>query len=352
MEREIEGQQPPHLHQQAPDPDPTSRGKASDKPAMPAEKPSPLTVRQLPLWRSKISQLATRYPLTRRKLVVAAVIVGVLALFFGLRSPSPPSVPTQTAPDTRQFSITNRPTLVFEHFIGNVNIMPGPSGQVSIKEKKNGETDSIAIHYTQHGDTITVTVDIPGGLMVDTWVDFDVTVPGHAGLTTTMATGTLEATDLSGRIALSNTNGAIWATNLAGSIGLKTQSGAITLTNVSGQVAVATQNGTITTTATHLQGRSSIQAESGTINFHGTLSRTGSYLFQNSNGAVGLTLPPGSAFVLAAHTASGSINSDFRGVTIYHENGHSEARGAAGAAAHAQLTIQTAGGSIDLHQGG
>ena len=352
MEREIEGQQPPPRHRQAPDPHPTARGNAPDEPTAPTEAPSSPTARHLLLWRSTIARFATRHPLTRRKLAVAAVIVGVLAFLFGIRSPSPPSVPQQTAPDTHQFSVTDRPTLVFDHFIGNVNVSPGPDGQVSIKEKKNGETDSIVIHYAQHGNTITVTADIPGGLMVDTWVDFDVTVPAHAGLTTNLATGTLEATNLSGRIALSNSNGAIWATNLAGSIGLKTQSGSINLANVSGQVAVATQNGTITTTATHLQGRSSIQAESGTINFHGTLSRTGSYLFQNTNGAVGLTLPPSSAFVLAARTASGSINSDFRGVTIFHENGYSAARGAVGAAAHAQLTIQTAGGSIDLHQGG
>jgi hypothetical protein len=304
------------------------------------------------LWLSRVSQLATRHPLTGRKVAAVAVIVGVLAFLFGLRSPSPPSGALQTAPDTRQFSLSNRPTLIFDHLIGNVNVTPGPSGQVSIKEKKNGETDSIVIHYAQHGDTITVTVDIPGGLMTDTWADFDVTVPEHAGLTAAVATGTLEATHLSGEITLSNTNGAIWATNLAGSIGLKTQSGSINLTNVNGQVVAATQNGTITATATHLQGRSSIQAESGTIDFHGTLSRTGSYLFHNSNGAVGLTLPPSSAFVVAARTSSGSINSDFRGVAVSHENGYSEARGTVGAAAHAHLTIQTAGGSIDLHQGG
>lgn len=347
----MKSQPPPPPHQPDPDPEPAGRGDSPDALTAPSEQPPSTPAWQPPAWLSRSSQLASRRPPMGRMLVVGAVVVGVFAFIFGLRSPSP-SVPPQTAPDTRQFSVTNRPTLVFNHFIGNVNITPGPSGQVSIKEKKNGETDSITINYAQHGDTITITVDIAGGLMVDTWVDFDVQVPGRAGLNTTVATGTLEATGLSGQITLNNTNGAMWATNLTGSIDLKTQSGSINLTNVSGQVTAATQNGTVTTTATHLQGHSSILAQSGTINFHGTLSRTGSYLFQNSNGAVGLTLPSSSVFVLAARTSSGSINSDFRGVTVAHVNGHSEARGAVGAAAHAQLTIQTAGGSIDLHQGG
>lgn len=330
------------------------RTSAGERPE-PLEEP-PMADRRLPsrLFWALRQQIVALHPPTWRTLAVGAFIVCVAAFIIGMRSPSPsPSAPLPMAPDTRQFSIANRPTLVFEHFIGNVNIMPGPGGRVTIKQKENGETDAIQIHYAQRGDTVTVTVDIPGGLLEDTWVDFDVRVPAHAGVTTTIATGTLEATDLSGRIVLTNTNGAIWATNLTGSTGLKTQSGSINLTHVSGAVAVYTENGTVTTTATHLQGHSSIQAESGTINFHGTLSKTGSYVFRNGNGAVGLTLPSNSAFALDARSASGSINSDFRGIAVVHENGFSQARGTVGGSAGtgAHLIIQTAGGSIDLHQG-
>ena len=351
----MKDQQPSPLHYQASDPDPTTHGSSPEDPLTPSEEePSPaapnalrhLSSRLTTIWQFAVHHL----PSGRTRAVGAILVVGVLAVVIGVRS-STPSVPPQTAPDTKQFSVTNRPTLIFEHFIGNVSIKPGPSGQVSIQEKENGETDAIQIHYAQRAYTITVTVDIAGGLMEDTWVDFDVNVPGSAGFTTTMSTGTLEATNLSGRIELSNTNGAIWATNLTGFIGLKTQSGSINLTNVSGQAVVFTENGTITTSAAHLQGQSSIEAENGTINFHGTLSRAGSYVFQNGNGAVGLTLPSSSAFVLLARTAGGSINSDFRGIAISHEGGTSQGRGTVGSAAHAHLTIHTAGGSIDLHLG-
>lgn len=307
--------------------------------------------------RGQMDELAARARratehLTRRQVGVAgAILAGFLFLVLVLHSQFA-SVPQQTAPDTRRFSIANQPRLVFDHFIGNVNISPGADGQVRIKEKRNGETDAIQIHYAQRGDTITVTVDIPGGQLVDTWVDFDVSVPQHAGFSAAVAAGTLEATNLRGHIALSDTNGSIWATGLTGSISLKTQSGSINLTNVSGEVTAATQNGTITTTATHLGGHSTVQAENGTINFHGTLSRDGSSLFRNGNGAVGLTLPPDSDFSLNAHTASGSISSDFTGVSMSHGSQQLEAHGAVGPVPRAQLTIQTAGGSIGVHQGG
>jgi hypothetical protein len=349
----MKDQQPPPPHQRDPELNPasTAPGNSSDETDVPSRE-VPKTTGPLYSRLSKAWQRATCTPPTWRTLAVCAVVVAVLAFMFGVRSPTPDVTP-QLPVDTKQFSIASHPTLVFEHFIGNVNIKPGPSGQVTIKQKENGETDVIQMHYTQRGDTITVKVDIPGGLMQDTWVDFDVQVPAHAGVTTTMATGTLEATNLGGHIALSNTNGAIWATNLSGSIGLKTQSGSINLTNVTGQVGVFTENGTVTTTATHLQGHSSIQVENGTINFHGTLSRTGSYVFRNGNGAVGVTLPSNLAFALDARSASGSINSDFRGIAVVHENGLSQARGivGTGAGASTHLIIQTAGGSIDLHQG-
>jgi hypothetical protein len=282
--------------------------------------------------------------------MAGVAVVAVLALIIWSRSSSAES-PLQTAPDTKEFFVSNQPTLVFRHFVGHVHVMPGPDGQVSITEKKNGETDSIQIRYSQQADTITVTADIPGGLLVDTWVDYDVVVPRHTGFAATVATGTLEANDLSGQIALSNTNGSIWATNLDGSVSLRTQSGSINLTHVTGQVSAATQNGTITTTTTRLSGHSRLQADNGTINFHGMLSPGGSYLFRNGDGAVGLTVPANATMAVKASSETGSIDTDFPGLAVVHQGSHAEARGMIGRSPHAQVTIQTAGGSIRLFHG-
>jgi hypothetical protein len=306
------------------------------------------------LWSAALSQSMDRLPPRWRKprpwILAATVLVILLAIYFGLAPRGNPTV-QQTAPDTKTFSISNRPTLVFVHAIARVQVAAGPDGQVSMKENKNGITSAIAIHYAQHGDTILVTVDIESGLYLDTWVDFDVTVPRSAGLNLSVATGTLVVDGLNGTIALSNTNGAIWATNLNGTLSLKTESGSVNTDHASGQMTLTAQNGTITTTATRLMGHSTVRAESGTINFHGSLDSSGSCVFQNSNGAVGVTLPHGSAFSVVARTSSGSVNTDFPGINVVHQSGGTDARGSVGKPPRARLAIQTTSGSIDLHQG-
>jgi hypothetical protein len=279
-------------------------------------------------------------------LFLALLVLLVRAISMGT------STSQQTAPNTKTFFVGNRPTLVFAHAIGSVHVTSGPDGQVSIRENRNGITSAIAIRYTQRGDTVVVTVDIQSGLYLDTWVDFDVSVPRQAGLNLSVATGTLVVDGLSGEMALSDTNGSIWVTNLSGAIALTTQSGSINSDHVSGQVGVTTQNGTVTTTNTQLTGHSTIRADSGTINFHGSLARSGTCLFENSNGAVGLTLPRDAAYAVDARTSGGSINTDAPGVAVDHRGTGTVARGDVGDPPRARLLIRTTSGSIDLHQGG
>jgi hypothetical protein len=223
---------------------------------------------------------------------------------------------------------------------------------VRIKENENGITDAIHIAYRQKGNAVTVSVNIDNDLYLDTWVDFDVSVPREAGLTASVAAGTLEATALTGAITLNNTNGAIWASNLTGPMVLTSQSGSINTGHVRGQLMAITQNGTITTIETHLSGRSIVRAQSGTINFHGSLDPHGAYLFANGNGAVGITLPPTSAIRVTARTASGSINCAFMPLVVIQRNGAEQAHGQFGRAPLAGLTIETTSGSIDLNRGG
>ncbi len=301
-----------------------------------------------PRLQATATQVWARIPPKRRRWILVGVILGILVLFFATRQTPAPQRPE---PGTTIFHIDSHPALIFAHSNGRVHLSAGPDGQVSIKENRSGITDAIHTHYAQRGNSIAVTVNIDDGLPLDTWVDFDVRVPRQTGANITVAAGTLEAAGLTGDLALSDTNGAIWATNLSGSIALRTQSGSINTTHVSGQLSAITQNGTITTEDTHLSGQSRVQAESGTINFHGSLDRAGSNAFMGGNGAIGIPLPRSSSFHVDARTVSGSINSDFPGVKAIQEHGGSGASGNIGTAPRARLTIQTAGGSIDLHQG-
>ena len=279
---------------------------------------------------------------------VASFIVIVVLLLTRLSSPTP----LQIAPDTRVFFINGPAHLTFSDAIGSVHITPGTDGQVRIQEQRNGVTDAITVHYVQSGNTISITSTIPTGLYQDTWVDFNVSVPEHADLTTSIPTGTLTVDGLSGNIALTDTNGAIWASGLAGSITLKTQSGSVNAEHVNGQLNATTANGTITTADTQLSGQCIMQAQSGTINFHGSLDHNGRFVFRNTNGAVGLTLPPSSAFSLDARTQSGGINAEFVGITDTRSPAGTLAHGEVGASPRPQVVIQTTSGSIDISQGG
>jgi hypothetical protein len=279
---------------------------------------------------------------------VASFIVIAVLLATRLASPTV----QQIDPNTRVYYINGPVHLRFSNAIGSVHIAPGSDGQVRIQEEKNGITDAISVHYDQTGNTISITSTIPGGLYEDTWVDFLVTVPQHADLSAIVPTGTLTVNGLSGNIALSDPGGAIWASGLAGSIRLATQSGSVNADHVKGQLSATTTNGTITTTDTHLSGQCMMQAQSGTINFHGSLDRNGRFVFRNTNGAVGLTLPPSSAFSLNARTQSGGINAGFAGITDTHSPAGTVAHGHVGANPRPQVVIETTSGSIDISQGG
>jgi DUF4097 and DUF4098 domain-containing protein YvlB len=285
----------------------------------------------------------------RRWLIVGVISFIMIAVLLLTRLTSP--APLQVSPNTRVFFINGPAHLTFSHAIGSVHITPGTDGQVRIQEQRNGITDAIMVHYVQSGNTISITATIPTGLYQDTWVDFIVSVPEHADLTTNVSTGTVTVDDLSGKIALTNTDGAIWASRLAGSITLATQSGSVNAEHINGQLSATNTNGTITTADTHLSGQCIMQAQSGTINVHGSLDRNGRFVFRNANGAVGLTLPPSSAFSLDARTQSGAINAEFAGITDARSHGGTLARGEVGAPPRPQVMIETTSGSIDISQG-
>ncbi len=285
----------------------------------------------------------------RRLVLTGALLLAVIVFFIATWPASTP--PGHQAPGTKVFPVGQRVVLRFVHSTGSVHLSAGPDGQVSIKEYRNGITSAIHTSYRQQGDVITVTVSIETGLMLATWVDFDVAVPQDETANVTVPAGTLKAAGLTGNFVLQDTNGSIWAANVSGAIAMQTASGTINTSQVSGQVSAITDNGTITTISTRLRGHSLLQAQSGTINFHGSLDPGCHAVFRNTNGATGITLPGGSSVLVDARTRSGSINSEFSPVHVATDPPGRVARGRLGRGAPARLSIQTMAGSIDLSRG-
>lgn len=287
----------------------------------------------------------------RRLLLVAASLLVVIGLILATRPRATTMPPSHPAPGTTVFQVGNRVTLRFVHSTGSVNVRSGPDGQVSITENRNGIPDAIHTSYRQQGDVITVNVSVDNGLMLATWVDFNVKVPRDTSANVAVAAGTLRATGLTGNLALQDTNGSIWANNVSGAIALQTVSGSINTSKVNGQVSASTNNGTITTISTRLQGPSRMQAQNGTINFHGSLAPGCRAVFRNTKGATGVTLPGSSSVFVDARARSGSINSEFSSVHVVSNSAGLVAKGRVGRDAPARLSIQTVSGSIDLNRG-
>lgn len=279
-----------------------------------------------------------------RRLILVGALLGVVIALILTRS----SGPSHPAPGTTVFPVGPQVVLRFVHSAGSVRVKAGPGGEVSITEHRNGFTDAIHTRYRQQGDVITVTVSIENGLPTATWVDFVVAVPQDETAKVAMAAGTLTISGLSGDFALQDTNGSIWAANVSGALALQTASGSINTSKVSARVSAVTNNGTITTVATRLRGRSVMQAQNGTINFHGNLEPGCHALFKNINGAISVTLPSGAPVVVDARTPAGSINSQFPSVRVISHTDGRVANGKIGRNASARLSIRTKGGSIGL----
>jgi hypothetical protein len=283
-----------------------------------------------------------------RLILVGALLLAAFELIIATR-PTVTTSPRQPAAGTRVFQVDHQVVLRFVHSKARVHVSAGPDGQVSIRENRNGITDAIHTSYRQQGDVITVTVSIDN-LPLATWVDFDVAVPRDTSANVAVAAGTLEAAGVTGNFVLQDTNGSIWATNVSGAIAMRTTSGSINTNHVRGQVSAITENGTITAISTRLRGHSLVQAQNGTINFHGSLDPGCQALFRNADGAIGVTLPGGSSVLVDARTPLGSINSQLRSVHVVSDAKGKVANGRVGQGAHARLSIQTMSGSIDLSQ--
>jgi len=281
----------------------------------------------------------------RRLMLIGALVLVVIWLIIATR----PTTSRHPAPGTTVFPVGNQVELRFVHSTGSVHLKPGTGGQVSITEHRNGFTDAIRTRYRQQGDMITVTVSIENGLPTATWVDFVVAVPQDETAKVTTGAGTLTAGGLAGNFVLDDTNGSIWAAHIDGSLALATASGSINTSKVSARVSASTGNGTITTISTRLRGFSLIQAQNGTINFHGSLEPGCRALFKNTNGAIGVTLPRDSAVLVDARTPSGSINSQFPSVHVVSNSDGRRADGRIGRDPSAHLSIRSNGGSIGLN---
>lgn len=224
----------------------------------------------------------------------------------------------------RHFAVSATPTVVINNDIGSIHVQSaGPSSNVIIQATKyagfGGNVNDVQVNYPQNSASNTITANVSrttnSTFFSSLKVDFEVTVPSNA---------TLE---------------------------LKTSTGSLNVSGVSGQMSLQSNTGSVEARDGVLSPGSTLNSNTGSITFNGSISQTGSYRFTTNTGSINVTLPASSLFHLDANTDTGSITSDFPGVYVQHTNftgavAHSDV----GSAPQATITMTTNTGSISLHE--
>jgi DUF4097 and DUF4098 domain-containing protein YvlB len=212
----------------------------------------------------------------------------------------------------QQFTVGDHPTVVINDPYGSVRIHAGgPADLVSIQTNQEERGDVAPLISQSDKSTLTISVDSAGNAEE---VDLDVTVANEANITV-------------------HTNG-----------------GDIEVDNVNGQLSLTSDSGSINASQVMLEGKSTLQNNSGSILFDGTLAPESTSRFQANSGSIDVTLPQDASFHGDVITNSRSFNSDFPEVRIQPPDTH-EAHGNVGNDARTTVSITSDSGSIDLHKG-
>ena len=264
-------------------------------------------------------------PARRRRrpwLWIVCIVVIIALLGGGIQTGLRNIVNTSSETHTYTVAQSTLPTLVINDDTGTVTIHTGGANSpVTIQATKHFQSFGSAptVQYSQSGDTINASVQNPSNNFLSLGtnnVDFTVTVPSNANLQIHTATGSI---DVSG---------------------------------VSGNMSLSTATGSITAKQDALTGQSTLQSNTGDINFDGSIASTGNYQFSSDTGSVDVTLPSNASFHVDATTDTGSIDSDFSQVQVKeHDVTGNDAHGDVGSNPGATMTLKTNTGDINLHQG-
>ncbi|HEY3312837.1 MAG TPA: DUF4097 family beta strand repeat-containing protein [Anaerolineales bacterium] len=227
------------------------------------------------------------------------------------------------ATETKTLNVSGPADLTVLNDFGDVSVLAGASGQVSVKAEKTawGRSDAeaqaalkeVQVVYDQTGNTIKISVKRPVEVntlnidMKSSSVKFTITVPKESAVTLESVNGALALTGTSGTANLHTQFGALNLSEVAAEISAKTQSGAISATNIGdghdlsissefgeitiegangAAVTVGSNNGALDLSGVKAGGLLKVTTEFGEV--HVAESTGGSGEFRSNNGAVTL----------------------------------------------------------------
>lgn len=230
----------------------------------------------------------------------------------------------QSITETQHFLVYSDPTFVLNNDTGSIHVRAGSTqSEVTIQATKHsgpwGNLNDLKVSYTQNSEANTVTVNVDRlssfNFFTSASVEFDVTVPTIASLQ------------------------------------LKTNTGSVDVSGVNGQMVLTSNTGSISASDGMLSGNSQLITNTGSVTFTGAIDPNGAYRFETNTGSADVTLPAGSVFHVDASTDTGSINTNFPGITVqHHQFVGADAHGDVGSSPQATISMKTNTGSINLYE--
>lgn len=212
-------------------------------------------------------------------------------------------------------------------------------------EEANDRVSRIVVHAAKEGDQVVLRYDASDqavDVRRSSGVEFDVTLPGAAGVRARTSNGAIRVSGVEGALDLETSNGEIVIEQYDGPVAASTSNGQVLVRGGEGTLDLRTSNGRIRiedVTAT-------VRAETsnGEIAFSGRLA-DGDHRLRSSNGHINVRLPMETSVRVLARTANATIASSLPLV------GDVDGRSwdaALNPPCRATLTIETSNAAIDL----
>jgi Putative adhesin len=232
---------------------------------------------------------------------------------------------------TQTFAVDGTPTVRIHSTAGNIHVVPGDAGTVTVQATRYGRGFSsddaqnavrqITVGVTRSGNTLNIQVNEPnGGDGIHFWdnrhVDLTVTVPEQANIAATLSAGNVDAR------------------GITGTIGIQNDAGNLSLDDVT------------------LGGSSFAIDTAGNIDISGALQPGASLEARTNAGNVTATLPRATSAHLTASTTAGNVDVDATWpVSVTRQFGHGSASGDLNPHPTGSLVLETNAGNVTLDAG-
>jgi putative adhesin len=283
--------------------------------------------------------------------IAAAATLAAAGNFPATGAESSPFADTLTLPDV---PIANGQTFTVNNTSGTTTIRPSGEQTVHVVATRHfafgGQAPDVKLTPSGSGVTLGSSATNRGRFPFlagsdSGSVDYTIDLPPSAAIVSQSTSGKVVIDGVNGSVTASANSGGVDLSDIGGAVQVQTTSGAINLRNISGEVRATATSGSIR--GSDLQHVRQVQTSNGSISLQGVFTDAAS--IAASSGPVNLTLMPGSAVSLDAHTSSGRVEPrnllNLRGGVTRRD----ALSGAVGSPApDATLHVQTSSGSITI----